>query len=101
MRIDWDKVMTQCVVVFVVTLAAGALGILWTGVQSVDERIEDSANRLEATLEVMAPKLDELAEEVREIKTMMGESKDEVLPHRPTHEEIDERVQQKWAPARR
>ena len=40
MKLDWNKIISNSVTVFVATVFVGAGTYLWTGVQSIDSRIK-------------------------------------------------------------
>ena len=74
MSLDWDKIVSNAVTVLVATVFVGAAAQLWTGVQTIDSRIDANLVDIKATQEVLAPKVDEIEKRLLEILSKIDES---------------------------
>ena len=77
------------------TMFVGAAAYVWTGVQTIDSRIQGNLSDIKATQAILAPKVDDIENRLAELLTIMEPG--DTLPNPPekrTQELIDERIQQ-------
>jgi len=93
MKLDWNKIISNAVTILVGAVFLGAATQLWTGVQSIDSRIDSNLIDIKATQEVLAPKVDKIEKRLAEILEHIDHG-DEIrpfdVPERGTLELIDE-----------
>jgi len=93
MKLDWNKIISNAVTILVGAVFLGAATQLWTGVQSIDSRIDSNLIDIKATQEVLAPKVDEIEKRLVEILEHIDHG-DEIrpfdVPERGALELIDE-----------
>ena len=93
MTLDWNKVVSNAVTVLVTAVFLGAAAQLWTGVQTIDTRIDSNLVTIKATQEVLSEQLDTLSSRMAEILPLILNDDTFVQPKGGTKEMIDERVQ--------
>ena len=93
MKLDWNKIVSNSVTILVGAVFLGAATQLWTGVQSIDSRIDSNLTDIKATQKVLAPKVDEIEKRLAEILEHIDHG-DEIrpfdMPKQGTLELIDE-----------
>lgn len=93
MSLDWDKIVSNAVTVLVATVFVGAAAQLWTGVQTIDSRIDANLVDIKSTQEVLAPKVDEIEKRLLEILSKIDDSPEDnsfKIPSKRALELIDE-----------
>lgn len=93
MSLDWDKIVSNAVTVLVATVFVGAAAQLWTGVQTIDSRIDANLVDIKSTQEVLAPKVDEIEKRLLEILSKIDDSPEDTsfkIPSKRALELIDE-----------
>ena len=93
MSLDWDKIVSNAVTVLVATVFVGAAAQLWTGVQTIDSRIDATLVDIKSTQEVLAPKVDEIEKRLLEILSKIDDSPEDnsfKIPSKRALELIDE-----------
>ena len=76
MKLDWDKIVSNAVTVLVATVFVGAAAKLWSGVESIDSRINSNLTSIRATQNVLAPKVDKIEEELNKISELLSKQDD-------------------------
>ena len=96
MKLDWNKIICNAITVLVASVFVGAAVQLWSGVQSIDSRIESNLVEIKATQEVLAERMDSMNNSLSELRPLvLGEILEpKGKPPRRTKELIDERIQQ-------
>ena len=93
MKLDWNKIISNSVTILVGAVFLGAATQLWTGVQTIDSRIDSNLTDIKATQKVLAPKVDEIEKRLAEILEHIDHG-DEIrpfdMPKQGTLELIDE-----------
>ena len=93
MKLDWNKIVSNSVTILVGAVFLGAATQLWTGVQTIDSRIDSNLTDIKATQKVLAPKVDEIEKRLAEILEHIDHG-DEIrpfdMPKQGTLELIDE-----------
>jgi len=96
MKIDVSQIATHALTMLIGTMFVGAAAYVWTGVQTIDSRIQNNLEDIKATQAILAPKVDHIEDRVAELLTIMEPG--DTLPNPPekrTQELIDEqRIQQ-------
>ena len=54
MELDWNKVVCNALTVLVASVFVGAAAQLWSGVQTIDSRIESNLVEIKATKDVLS-----------------------------------------------
>ena len=96
MKLDWEKIISNAVTVLVATVFIGAAAKLWSGVESIDSRINSNLSSIRATQNVLAPKVDKIEQElyrISELLTKEDSTLDEIklsLPSKQVRDLIDE-----------
>jgi hypothetical protein len=67
MKLDWNKIVSNAVTVLVASVFMGAALQIWTGVQTIDSRIDSNLTDIKATQSILAPKVDLIEERIAEI----------------------------------
>ena len=93
-KLDWNKVVCNAITVLVASVFVGAAAQLWSGVQSIDSRIESNLVEIKATQEVLSEQLDTLTSRMAEILPLILNDDTFKEPKGGTKSLIDERVQQ-------
>ena len=94
MKLDWNKVVCNALTVLVASVFVGAAAQLWSGVQTIDSRIEANLVEIKATQEVLSEQLDALSGRMAEILPLILNDDTFKEPKGGTKNLIDERVQQ-------
>ena len=94
MRLDWNKIVCNAITVLVASVFVGALAQLWSGVQSIDSRIEANLVEIKATQSVLAERIDSINKSLEEMIPLILFDKEPRKPPRKTKELINERIQQ-------
>ena len=93
MKLDWNRIVSNSVTILVGAVFLGAATQLWTGVQTIDSRIDSNLTDIKATQKVLAPKVDEIEKRLAEILEHIDHG-DEIrpfdMPNKGTLELIDE-----------
>ena len=71
MKLDWNKIVSNAVTVLVASVFVGAAMKLWSGVETIDERISDNLTSIRATQNVLAPKVDAIEDELEAITQLL------------------------------
>ena len=71
MKLDWNKIVSNAVTVLVASVFVGAAVKLWSGVETIDERISDNLTSIRATQNVLAPKVDAIEDELEAITQLL------------------------------
>ena len=79
MELDWNKIVSNSVTILVGAVFLGAATQLWTGVQTIDSRIDSNLTDIKATQKVLAPKVDEIEKRLAEILEHIDHG-DEIRP---------------------
>jgi hypothetical protein len=93
MTLDWNKIVCNAITVLVASVFVGAAAQLWSGVQSIDSRIESNLVEIKATQEVLSEQLDTLSSRMAEILPLILNDDTFKEPEKGAKELIDERVQ--------
>ena len=93
MKLDWNKIVCNAITVLVASVFVGAAAQLWSGVQSIDSRIESNLVEIKATQEVLSEQLDTLTSRMAEILPLILNDDTFKEPVKGAKELIDERVQ--------
>jgi hypothetical protein len=81
MKLDWNKIVSNAVTVLVASVFMGAALQIWTGVQTIDSRIDSNLTDIKATQSVLAPKVDLIEARLAEILSHLdAEHADELHP---------------------
>ncbi len=94
MSLDWNKIVCNALTVLVATVFVGAAAQLWSGVQTIDSRIESNLVEIKATQDVLSAQIDRANGRLAEILPLIliDDTFDE--PQKGAKNLIDERVQQ-------
>ena len=103
MSLDWNKIVCNAITVLVASVFVGATAQLWSGVQSIDSRIESNLAEIKVTQEVLAGQVDKLTGKLAEILPLIIPDDTFDNPTKGTKALIDERriqqqVQQGFRP---
>ena len=95
-KLDWNRIVCNAITVLVASVFVGASAHLWSGVQSIDSRIDSNLVEIKATQEVLAERMDSISNSVGELRPLvLGELIDPTKgDHKKTQELIDEKIQQ-------
>ena len=94
MKLDWNKVISNAVTVLVTAVFLGAAAQLWTGVQTIDTRIDSNLVEIKATQEILSEQVDSVNGRLAEILPLILNDDTFKEPKGGTKNLIDERVQQ-------
>ena len=94
MKLDWNKVVCNALTVLVASVFVGAAAQLWSGVQTIDSRIEANLVEIKATQEVLSEQVDSVNGKLAEILPLILNDDTFKEPKGGTKNLIDERVQQ-------
>ncbi len=94
MKLDWDKIVCNAITVLVASVFVGAAAQLWSGVQSIDSRIEANLVEIKATQDVLSEQLDTANGKLAEILPLILIDDTFDKPVKGAKNLIDERVQQ-------
>ena len=72
-NIDFNKVLTNVLSVFIATLVISAAAIVWNGATSVEKRIGISENKLQKTIEVVSETTEKIGKELEGLKDKQQE----------------------------
>ena len=93
MKLDWNKVVCNALTVLVASVFVGAAAQLWSGVQTIDSRIEANLVEIKATQEVLSEQVDSVNGKLAEILPLILNDDTFKEPKGGTKNLIDERVQ--------
>ena len=93
-KLDWNKIVCNAITVLVASVFVGAAVQLWTGVQTIDSRIEANLVEIKATQEVLSEQVDSVNGKLAEILPLILNDDTFKEPKGGTKSLIDERVQQ-------
>ena len=93
MKLDWNKVVCNALTVLVASVFVGAAAQLWSGVQTIDSRIEAHLVEIKATQEVLSEQVDSVNGKLAEILPLILNDDTFKEPKGGTKNLIDERVQ--------
>ena len=100
MKIDVSQIATPALTMLIGAMFVGAAAYVWTGVQTIDSRIQGNLSDIKATQAILAPKVDEIENRLAQLLTIVEPG--DTLPNPPEkrpQELIDEqRVQQQLYP---
>ena len=96
MSLNWNNIVTNAVTVLVTAVFVGAAAQLWSGVQSIDSRIEANLVEIKATQSVLADRMDSMNNSIGELRPLVLGELIEPTKGNPkkTKDLIDERIQQ-------
>jgi len=94
MSLDWNKIVCNAITVLVASVFVGAAAQLWSGVQSIDSRIEANLVEIKATQDVLSEQLDTANGKLAEILPLILIDDTFDTPVKGAKNLIDERVQQ-------
>ena len=94
MKLDWNKVVCNALTVLVASVFVGAAAQLWSGVQTIDSRIEANLVEIKATQEVLSEQVDSVNGKLAEILPLILNDDTFKEPKGGTKNLIDERGQQ-------
>ena len=94
MELDWNKIVCNALTVLVASVFVGAAVQLWTGVQTIDSRIEANLVEIKATQDVLSEQVDSVNGKLAEILPLILIDDTFKEPKGGTKSLIDERVQQ-------
>ena len=94
MNLDWNKVVCNALTVLVASVFVGAAAQLWSGVQTIDSRIEANLVEIKATQDVLSEQVDSVNGKLAEILPLILNDDTFKEPKGGTKNLIDERVQQ-------
>ena len=87
----WNKIVCNAITVLVASVFVGATAQLWSGVQSIDSRIESNLTEIKVTQEVLTGQVDKLTGKLAEILPLIIPDDTFDNPTKGTKELIDER----------
>jgi len=95
MKLNWNRIVSNAITVLVASVFMGAALQLWSGVQTIDSRIDANLTDIKATQSVLAPKVDAIEQRLAEILAHLdAEHSDNIhdleLPEKGTQELIDD-----------
>jgi hypothetical protein len=93
MKLDWNRVVCNAITVLVASVFVGAAAQLWSGVQSIDSRIEANLVEIKATQDVLSEQLDTANGKLAEILPLILIDDTFDKPQKGAKNLIDERVQ--------
>ena len=93
MKLDWNKIVCNAITILVASVFVGAAAQLWSGVQSIDSRIESNLVEIKATQEVLSEQVDSVNSKLAEILPLILNDDTFKEPKGGTKNLIDERVQ--------
>jgi len=93
-KLDWNKVVCNALTVLVASVFVGAAAQLWSGVQTIDSRIEANLVEIKATQEVLSEQVDTVNNKLAEILPLILIDDTFDKPPKGAKNLIDERVQQ-------
>ena len=91
MSLDWNKIVCNAITVLVASVFVGATAQLWSGVQSIDSRIESNLAEIKVTQEVLTGQVDKLTGKLAEILPLIIPDDTFTQPTKGPKELIDER----------
>lgn len=94
MNLDWNKVVCNALTVLVASVFVGAAAQLWSGVQTIDSRIEANLVEIKATQDVLSEQVDSVNGKLSEILPLILIDDTFDKPQKGAKNLIDERVQQ-------
>ena len=94
MSLDWNKIVCNAVTVLVAAVFVGAAAQLWSGVQTIDSRIESNLVEIKATQDVLSEQIDRANGKLSEILPLILIDDTFDRPQKGAKNLIDERVQQ-------
>ena len=94
MNLDWNKIVCNAITVLVASVFVGAAAQLWSGVQTIDSRIESNLVEIKATQDVLSAHLDRANGRLAEILPLILIDDTFDKPQKGAKKLIDERVQQ-------
>ena len=94
MSLDWNKVVCNAITVLVASVFVGAAAQLWSGVQTIDSRIDSNLVEIKATQEVLSTQVDTMNDKLAEILPLILIDDTFDKPPKGAKIMIDERVQQ-------
>ena len=93
MALDWNRVICNALTVLVASVFVGAAAQLWSGVQTIDSRIEANLVEIKATQEVLSEQVDTVNNKLAEILPLILIDDTFDKPSKGAKNLIDERVQ--------
>ena len=94
MKLDWNKVVCNALTVLVASVFVGAAAQLWSGVQTIDSRIEANLVEIKATQDVLSEQVDSVNGKLAEILPLILIDDTFDKPQKGAKNLIDERVQE-------
>ena len=94
MKLDWNRIVCNALTVLVASVFVGAAAQLWSGVQTIDSRIEANLVEIKATQEVLSEQVDSVNGKLAEILPLILNDDTFKEPKGGTKNLIDERIQQ-------
>jgi len=94
MNLDWNKVVCNALTVLVASVFVGAAAQLWSGVQTIDSRIEANLVEIKATQDVLSEQVDSVNGKLAEILPLILIDDTFDKPQKGAKNLIDERVQE-------
>ena len=96
MNLDWNRIVCNALTVLVASVFVGAAAQLWSGVQSIDSRIEANLVEIKATQDVLSEQLDTANGKLAEILPLILIDDTFDKPQKGAKNLIDERVQRQF-----
>jgi len=93
MSLDWNKIVCNAITVLVASVFVGAAAQLWSGVQTIDSRIEANLVEIKATQDVLSEQVDSVNGKLAEILPLSLIDDTFSKPSKGAKNLIDERVQ--------
>ena len=93
MSLDWNKIVCNAITVLVASVFVGAAAQLWSGVQTIDSRIEANLVEIKATQDVLSEQVDSVNGKLAEILPLILIDDTFSKPSKGAKNLIDERVQ--------
>ena len=94
MNLDWNKVVCNALTVLVASVFVGAAAQLWSGVQTIESRIESNLVEIKATQDVLSAQIDRANGRLAEILPLILIDDTFDKPQKGAKNLIDERVQE-------
>ena len=94
MKLDWNKIVCNAITVLVASVFVGATAQLWSGVQTIDSRIESNLVEIKATQDVLSAQIDRANGRLAEILPLILIDDTFDKPQKGAKNLIDERVQE-------
>ena len=94
MSLDWNHIVCNAITVLVASVFVGAAIQLWSGVQSIDSRIDSNLVQIRATQLVLSERVDSINGKLSDITPLVLFHKGPQESPRKTEDLLNERIQE-------